>query len=62
MSEEIIKVVKSYKVGKEPDSIVAVLPKETAPKPGTRYLVKKDSRGRLIYEPLQAENAETESH
>jgi hypothetical protein len=51
-TEEIISIVKSYKVGREPDSIVFVLPKKTRPRAGTRYLVKKDAAGRLIYEPL----------
>jgi hypothetical protein len=53
MTEEIVSIVKSYKVGREPDSIVFVVPKETQPHAGTRYLVKRDSKGRLIYEPLR---------
>jgi len=53
--ETIIQVVKSYSVGKEPDSIVVVIPKKLGVKPGTEFCVKFDKQGRLIYEPIKKE-------
>jgi len=59
MAEEtIIGIVKAYSTGK-PDSIVIVIPKEAHGKlgevRGKKFLVKTDSKGRLIYEPLESE-------
>lgn len=51
MSEQIVNVVKAYRVGVS-ESIVVVMPKELEIKPGTKFCVKKDSRGRIIYEPI----------
>jgi hypothetical protein len=55
MSEKIISVVKAYGVGKDPDSVIVVMPKELNVKPGTKFCVKKDERGRIIYEVIEAE-------
>jgi len=53
--EIIIQIVKAYRVGKEPDSTVVVIPKELGVKAGTKFCVKKDEKGRLIYESLEKE-------
>jgi len=55
MSEKIISVVKAYSVGKDPDSTIVVIPKELGIKPGTKFCVKKDERGRIIYEVIEQE-------
>jgi len=57
MSEQIVGIVKAYSVG-DPDSIVVVIPKEAHEKlsrhpKGQRFLVKLDSKGRIIYEPIE---------
>jgi bifunctional DNA-binding transcriptional regulator/antitoxin component of YhaV-PrlF toxin-antitoxin module len=56
MDEEIIKVVKAYEVG-QPDALVVVIPsllrKKLGIAKGTRFIVKVDSGGRLIYEILR---------
>jgi hypothetical protein len=54
--ETIIQVVKAYSVGKDPDSVVVVLPKKLGIKPGTEFCVKTDEQGRLIYEPIKKES------
>jgi len=53
--ETIIQVVKSYSVGKSPDSTIVVIPKKLGFKPGTEFCVKMDERGRLIYEQIKKE-------
>jgi len=55
MTERIVQVVKCYSVGKEPDSTIVVMPKKLGIKPGTEFCVKKDERGRIIYEPIKME-------
>ena len=59
MSEEIISLVKPYAVGRSPDSLVVVIPKEVRDrlgiKLGVRLHVKIDGRGRIIYEPINSE-------
>jgi len=61
LAEEIVRIVKAYSVG-DPDSIVVVIPKEIHerlgkhPK-GQKFLVKIDSKGRIIYEPIRKEVA-----
>jgi hypothetical protein len=55
MTERIVSVVKAYSVGKDPDSVIVVIPKELNIKPGTRFCVKKDERGRIIYEVIEQE-------
>jgi hypothetical protein len=52
-TEEIISVVKCFSLGKKPDSIIVVIPKQIGCTKGQRFLVKRDSNGRLIYEPLR---------
>jgi hypothetical protein len=52
MTEEIVAVAKSYPVGRAPDSIVVVIPKVLNPQRGQLFLVKKDHKGRIIYEPM----------
>lgn len=47
--EEIVKVVKAYSVG-IPCSTVVVIPKELGVNAGTKFCVKLDKRGRIIYE------------
>jgi len=51
--ETIVQVVKCYSVGKDPDSVIVVIPKKLGIKPGTEFCVKKDEGGRLIYEPIK---------
>jgi hypothetical protein len=55
MTERIVSVVKAYSVGKDPDSVIVVIPKELNIKPGTKFCVKKDERGRIIYEVIEQE-------
>jgi hypothetical protein len=50
--EEIVNVVKAYSVG-SPDSTVVVIPKELGVIAGTKFCVKLDNKGRIIYEPLK---------
>lgn len=57
MSEEIVALVKPYAVGRSPDSIVVVIPKEVRErlniKAGIRLHVKIDTKKRrIIYEPV----------
>ena len=56
LSEEIISMVKPYAVGRSPESLVVVIPKEVrirlGLKLGVKLHVKIDDRGRIIYEPL----------
>lgn len=52
MSEQVLAVVKSFSSGK-PDSIVVVIPKEAGLTKPQKFLVKKDAKGRLIYEPIE---------
>jgi len=63
MSEHIVGIVKAYSVG-DPDSIVVVIPKEAHGKlkkhpKGQRFLVKLDSKGRIIYEPIEKQAGQT---
>jgi len=59
MAEEIVGIVKAYSVG-DPDSIVVVIPRAIHgrlgrhPK-GQKFLVRLDSKGRIIYEPIGKE-------
>jgi hypothetical protein len=47
-----VKVVKAYNVG-VPYSTVVVIPKELGKFAGTKFCVKYDEKGRIIYEPLK---------
>lgn len=47
-----MKVVKAYNVG-VPYSTVVVIPKELGKFAGTKFCVKYDEKGRIIYEPLK---------
>lgn len=55
-------LVKAYEVGK-PDSLVVVIPKEVRQfvkvSKGTKFIVKTDSEGRIIYEPADLGEAST---
>jgi len=57
--EETIQMAKAYETGK-PDSLVVVIPAEVKEKlkvgKGTKFYVKIDNLGRIIYEPLNAED------
>ena len=53
--ETIVQVVKAYSVGREPDSTVVVIPKELGVKAGTKFVVKKGEKGRIIYDPIKKE-------
>ena len=63
--EEIYALVRPYSVGRSPDSIVVVIPKEVREKlnikPGIRLHVKIDARGRIIYERVTEEARATSS-
>jgi len=54
-AEEVIELVKAFEVGR-PDSLVVVIPKAIRGRmcieKGTRFYMKVDRRGRLIYERL----------
>jgi hypothetical protein len=52
-AEEIISVVKCFSLGKK-DALIVVIPKKLGCVRGQRFLVKRDSHKRLIYEPLEA--------
>ncbi len=56
--EEIIGIVKSYPVGRSPDSLVVVIPKEIRERLKIRsrekFHVKIDDAGRIIYERLES--------
>jgi bifunctional DNA-binding transcriptional regulator/antitoxin component of YhaV-PrlF toxin-antitoxin module len=58
--EEIIGVVKPYPVGRHPDSLVIVIPKEIRERLRIRsrekFHVKIDDTGRIIYERLEGNN------
>lgn len=55
-SEKFIGITNSYKVGRDPDSQVLVILKKARELLGIEgkiyFYLKVDSRGRLIYEPL----------
>jgi len=55
-AEEVVQLVKAFEVGK-PDSLVVVIPKAIRQRmcieKGTRFYMKVDRRGRLIYEPMK---------
>jgi hypothetical protein len=55
IQEEIVNVVTAYESGGR-DSLVVSIPKVLRDrgiiKPGQRFLVKIDAKGRVIYEPL----------
>jgi antitoxin component of MazEF toxin-antitoxin module len=56
MNEEIIALVKPYSVGRSPESLVVVIPKEVRKKlkikAGIKLHVKIDNYRRIIYEPV----------
>lgn len=56
VDEEIVHVVTAYESGGR-DSLVVSIPKRLRDKglakPGQRFLVKVDPRGRIVYEPLE---------
>ena len=62
--EVTIRVVNVYEAGR-PGSLVVVIPKEFCNrrgiKKGSRFVVKVDYSGRLIYEPQASENLPTPS-
>ena len=58
-TEEIVRVVTAYESGQHPSSIVVVVPRECQVKRGQKFLVKRGKKGRLIYEPIPAGEAET---
>lgn len=62
--EEIVELVKAFEVGR-PDSLVVVIPKAIRDRmriqKGTRFYMKVDGRGRLIYEPMKAQEAPQEA-
>jgi hypothetical protein len=55
MGEEVIQVVTAYESGGR-DSLIVAIPKQLrdrgVAKPGQRFLVKLDEKGRVVYEPL----------
>jgi len=57
--EQVVALVKAYEVGK-PDALVVVIPKvirrELGIAKGSRFIIKIDAKGRLIYEPLVRPN------
>jgi len=58
MAETIVEVVKSYRSG-DTESVLLVLPKAVRRRlglnAGRKFVVKIDSKGRVIYEPLKEE-------
>ena len=62
-SEEVVELVKAFEVGR-PDSLVVVIPKAIRGpmgiEKGTRFYMKVDHRGRLIYEPLNPRKQEAQ--
>jgi len=54
--EEVVELVKAFEVGR-PDSLVVVIPKAIRDRMGivrgTRFYMKVDHHGRLIYEPMK---------
>ena len=48
--EETMGVVKAWKSGR--GSIMVTMPRELDVKPGTKFTVKRDEAGRVIYEPI----------
>jgi hypothetical protein len=67
-SEEVVQLVKAFEVGR-PDSLVVVIPKAIRDRmrieKGTRFYMKVDRRGRLIYEPMKTpkdNHVEAEHH
>lgn len=57
MSELVVGIVQAYSSGNLQGTIILVIPKEAVgrlarnPK-GSKFLVKMDGKGRLIYEPM----------
>jgi hypothetical protein len=55
--EEVVELVRAFEVGR-PDSLVVVIPKAIRDRmcieKGTRFYMKVDRRGRLIYERMRA--------
>jgi len=56
-AEEVVELVRAFEVGR-PDSLVVVIPKSIRERmrieKGTRFYMKVDRKGRLIYEPMKA--------
>lgn len=54
MSERLIALVKAFRSGR---SLILLVPKDVRRElkvtAGTRFLVKIDNKGRIIYEPVQ---------
>jgi hypothetical protein len=54
-TEQIVELVRAFEVGR-PDSLVVVIPKAIRDRmcivKGTRFYMKVDRRGRLIYEQM----------
>lgn len=57
MNEKTWDIVKAYEVGR-PDSLVVVIPKEVRENvgvgKGSKFVVKTDKIGRIIYEPINS--------
>ena len=64
-TEEVVDLVKAFEVGK-PDSLVVVIPKVIRDRmhieKGTRFYMKVDRRGRLIYEPMRVPKQSEPEH
>lgn len=64
-TEEVVDLVKAFEVGK-PDSLVVVIPKVIRDRmhieKGTRFYMKVDRRGRLIYEPMRVPKQSEAEH
>jgi len=61
--EEVQQIVRAFEVGR-PDSLVVVIPKEVREEyriaKGTKFYMKVDRYGRLVYEPLKSLVSRTE--
>ena len=62
-AEEVVELVKAFEVGR-PDSLVVVIPKAIRERmhieKGTRFYMKVDRRGRLIYELMNTPKQRTQ--